>query len=173
MRILTLTQPWATLMAVGAKLIETRSWGTKYRGPVAIHASKAPPVLDALVVPEIALALGDAGYKYGGMDLPRGAIVAVVELADCLQMIGSRTMCVFHADEYRPRARFCICGGDHHARRLSEKERAFGTYEGDRWAWITDPAKRIRLADPLPYRGGQGLRWLDDHVADGLTTGLM
>ena len=39
-RILTLWEPWATLMAIGAKRIETRSWATRYRGPLAIHAAR-------------------------------------------------------------------------------------------------------------------------------------
>ncbi len=43
MKALTLTQPWATLVAIGAKCIETRSWRTSYRGPLAIHAAKGFP----------------------------------------------------------------------------------------------------------------------------------
>jgi hypothetical protein len=43
MKALTLTQPWATLVAIGAKTIETRSWPTSYRGPLAIHAAKGYP----------------------------------------------------------------------------------------------------------------------------------
>ncbi|MFL5577327.1 MAG: ASCH domain-containing protein [Gemmatimonadaceae bacterium] len=43
MKALTLTQPWATLVAIGAKTIETRSWPTHYRGEVAIHAAKGFP----------------------------------------------------------------------------------------------------------------------------------
>ena len=43
MKALTLTQPWATLVALGHKKIETRSWGTRYRGPIAIHAAKGFP----------------------------------------------------------------------------------------------------------------------------------
>jgi hypothetical protein len=39
-KALTLTQPWATLIAVGAKRIETRSWATDYHGQIAIHAAK-------------------------------------------------------------------------------------------------------------------------------------
>ena len=31
MRAITLTQPWATLVALGFKKIETRSWSTDYR----------------------------------------------------------------------------------------------------------------------------------------------
>ena len=42
-RGLTLTQPWATLVALGLKSYETRSWDTGYRGLVAIHAAKNFP----------------------------------------------------------------------------------------------------------------------------------
>ena len=38
MKALSLRQPWATLVAIGAKQIETRSWSTAYRGTIAIHA---------------------------------------------------------------------------------------------------------------------------------------
>ena len=41
-RALTLHQPWASLIAIGAKTMETRSWSTSYRGPLAIHAGAAP-----------------------------------------------------------------------------------------------------------------------------------
>ena len=40
---LTLTQPWATLVASGAKKIETRSWNTKHRGWLAIHTARLFP----------------------------------------------------------------------------------------------------------------------------------
>jgi hypothetical protein len=39
-KALTLHQPWATAIAEGIKAIETRSWSTAYRGPLAIHAGK-------------------------------------------------------------------------------------------------------------------------------------
>ncbi len=45
MRALSLHQPWASLIAEGVKTIETRSWATKYRGPLAIHAAKRRPPL--------------------------------------------------------------------------------------------------------------------------------
>jgi hypothetical protein len=38
MKAITIIQPWATLIALGEKKFETRSWTTKYRGPLAIHA---------------------------------------------------------------------------------------------------------------------------------------
>src|ERR1019366_1397692 len=40
MRALSLYQPWASLLALGYKRLETRSWSTSYRGPIAVHASK-------------------------------------------------------------------------------------------------------------------------------------
>jgi hypothetical protein len=40
MKVLSLLQPWATLVVIGAKKIETRSWNTKYSGHLLIHASK-------------------------------------------------------------------------------------------------------------------------------------
>lgn len=39
MKALSLRQPWAWLVAAGYKTIETRTWGTKYRGLLLIHAS--------------------------------------------------------------------------------------------------------------------------------------
>lgn len=42
MRGLTLHQPWASLVGLGVKTIETRSWSTAYRGPLAIHAGARP-----------------------------------------------------------------------------------------------------------------------------------
>lgn len=38
MKVLTLKQPWATLVAEGIKKYEFRSWKTKYRGKILIHA---------------------------------------------------------------------------------------------------------------------------------------
>ncbi|MXO81707.1 ASCH domain-containing protein, partial [Paenibacillus sp. OT2-17] len=40
MKVLSMIQPWATLLVQGETLYETRSWKTRYRGPLAIHASQ-------------------------------------------------------------------------------------------------------------------------------------
>ena len=40
MKMLSIRQPWASLIASGAKGIENRSWPTRYRGPILIHASQ-------------------------------------------------------------------------------------------------------------------------------------
>lgn len=79
MKALTLTQPWATLVALGAKRIETRSWSTPYRGTLAIHAAKGFPrwAKDACLEPEFAIELGSDV-------LPTGAVIATCRLISCL-----------------------------------------------------------------------------------------
>lgn len=46
MKALTISQPFASLIADGHKWIENRCWETKYRGPLAIHAGKGTQYLD-------------------------------------------------------------------------------------------------------------------------------
>lgn len=41
MKTLTIHQPWAALLAYRIKIYETRGWSCRYRGPLAIHASKS------------------------------------------------------------------------------------------------------------------------------------
>jgi hypothetical protein len=71
---LTLTQPWASLVALGHKRVETRSWRTDYRGPVLIHAAKGFP-REAQAFASEEVALGRLPRS-----LPFSAVVAVVEL---------------------------------------------------------------------------------------------
>ena len=40
MKVITLKQPFATLVAEGLKEYEFRTWNTKYRGDILIHAGK-------------------------------------------------------------------------------------------------------------------------------------
>ena len=78
MKCLSLIQPWATLIAIEAKKIETRSWKTNYRGIIYIHASKRTDkkVLNKDV---FSLTLGDT-------PLPNGEIIASCKLVDCIKM---------------------------------------------------------------------------------------
>jgi hypothetical protein len=41
-KAISIKQPWANYIAQGIKLIEIRSWTTKYRGDIIICASKLP-----------------------------------------------------------------------------------------------------------------------------------
>lgn len=42
MKAVSVKQPWAQLICLGVKPIENRTWATKYRGRVYIHASGKP-----------------------------------------------------------------------------------------------------------------------------------
>ena len=41
MKVLTIKQPWASLIIEGYKRFEFRSWKTNYRGELLIHAGKS------------------------------------------------------------------------------------------------------------------------------------
>lgn len=78
MKALSLWQPWATLVARGLKVNETRHWSTTHRGPLAIHAAKT---LDLAGAPAV---LCHAGLGRAWWDeCPLGAIVAVARLRAC------------------------------------------------------------------------------------------
>lgn len=76
MRALTLTQPWATLVAEGRKAIETRSWRTHHRGTIAIHAAKTIPATARVFAQEITAGRIEP--------LPRGVILCLIDLIDCV-----------------------------------------------------------------------------------------
>lgn len=139
MKALTLRQPWATLVAVGAKTIETRSWGTRYRGPVVIHAAKTfsrPEVALTLEAPFSTVLRDHINYP---RDLPLGAVIAVVDLVDVVRMDASEPS---------------ECPGLQ-GRELGEHEAAFGFYSPERFAWVLDIARPLR--EPVPARGALGL----------------
>jgi hypothetical protein len=81
MKILSVRQPWASLIAQGIKTIENRSWATPYRGPVMIHASKAAPTEDILLYTQRILR---ATGRELPAQLPTGGIVGIVDLTACL-----------------------------------------------------------------------------------------
>lgn len=74
MKIITLKQPWASLIAYGYKKYEFRSWNTKYRGEILIHAGKG---VDK-----------DAMKKYSSLNLdyPKSKIVAKVKIEDVIKL---------------------------------------------------------------------------------------
>jgi hypothetical protein len=55
MKCIIVKPVWADLIASGDKLVENRTWRTRHLGPLLIHAAK-----------------------------PTGAIVAIVDLVDCV-----------------------------------------------------------------------------------------
>lgn len=135
MKAISLWQPWATLMALGLKNIETRSWPTKYQGALLIHASlKMNRSLLAISGP-IKEALSQRGFT-SIADLPRGGIIGKVELIGCLKITEHNTP--------------------------TEPELSFGDYTPGRYAWICANAKPFKKI--IPYRGYQGLFNVPDEV---------
>lgn len=153
-KALTLTQPWATLVAIGAKRYETRSWSTAYRGPLAVHASREvdrgaalwsdTTVLAELVPaglltrPEMPLALEESEVKgrapaWLARRFQTGAVVALCELVECVP-----TDALFRV------------GGA-----LKSLERACGDFSPGRFAW--ELARVRALREPVPARGALGL----------------
>lgn len=75
MKVLTIKQPWATLIINGYKRFEFRSWYTKYRGELLIHAGKS--------VDKEAMKRLD---KYLDCDIPIGKIIGKVNIVDCIKL---------------------------------------------------------------------------------------
>lgn len=138
MRALSLTQPWATLLASGAKRVETRSWSTVYRGLLAIHAAKGFPrdCRDLCLEEPFRSALGMTAAV-----LPLGAIVAVARLRE----VWSTDSLTF-IPALRPR------GWDEV---LTPRERDFGDYAPGRFAWVF--VDIVPLKKPIACKGALGL----------------
>jgi hypothetical protein len=137
MHALSVLQPWATLIALGIKRIETRSWHTSYRGRLAIHASAGrPPSFFDLC----------HGEPFRTMLLrspwtrpPRGVILGTALLRDCVRVEE------LNLDQ------------------LSETERSFGNFAPGRWAWLLADAQPLEQL--IPLRGRLGLFEIGELVA--------
>ena len=83
MKALSVHQPWAWAILHAGKCIENRTWATRHRGPLLIHASKSKASYKAQAGIDWI-----AGY---GVELPEwdslatGAIVGVIEVLDCVR----------------------------------------------------------------------------------------
>jgi hypothetical protein len=66
-KALTIRQPWASLVALGVKTIETRSWSTKYRGPLLIHAGMKMPGTDVLSSLLLGIGAAEGGPMFMGV----------------------------------------------------------------------------------------------------------
>lgn len=159
MPVLTLWQPWASLVACRAKTVETRGWATKHRGRIAIHAAKTTQRVEPAVValPEFHDALWPAlGFSSRPMPtavrerLPRGVIVAAANLVEVLPV--ERITSWFPDGGIAWENRWAL-GADCAA--VEEGERPLGDYSSGRFAWFL--ADIEPLAEPVPFRGGQGL----------------
>jgi hypothetical protein len=156
LRVLALRQPWAWLVAFGMKRIETRTRATKFRGLVAIHASKT---------------WGEREVKTCAMMAANGVPLAVpgriaVDGAARLQHFGTGIVGLCRLHNCAPMSQFHVTNalssrlGTDRARALwlglfpDEAPPWFASAHG-RWSWMMEDAVRFR--DPVPFVGSLGL----------------
>jgi len=139
MKAITLYEPWASLMAIGAKANETRGSRTAHRGDICIHAAKADVGFsDVLAVAAIS-AFRSRGFNF---HLNFGCIVAVVEIWDV-----------------QPSEAFTFQGMDKMFLQipLTSEEKVFGNYAPGRFIYRTRNLRRLKT--PVPCRGFQCVGW--------------
>ena len=134
MKVLSVKQPWATLVVAGATQYLVRSWRTFHRGPLAVHASGHLPRSHVELCCDDAMrrVLRRCGYDYA-MELPRRVVLGVVTVADCL----------FVTEDNRE----LFDPGDPAV--------IFGLIQPDRWVWVCTNARR--LPQPVPLVGHLGV----------------
>ena len=148
---ISLYQPWAHLIATGAKRFETRSWSTRYRGLMAIHAGRKwsqrmarqcyeEPFFAELVRGGITFRPGNRDWLKWVTGLSHGAVIAV---ADLVEVWPTASLGFQSAEDSLPPDLI-----------IGLKERAFGDFSHDRFAWQYENVKRIT---PVPCPGRQGL----------------
>lgn len=163
MKAISLWQPWATLVALGAKQIETRSWeppAALIGQRIAIHAAKhwdadsidlcfEEPfrrVLWAHFCPEQPDFVIDHILSRQLATLPFGAIVATAKLEAVIP-----TKRIWLQSPTPSGLQIIVREGDYAW--ISAQEMAFGNYAVGRYAWLFDDIQA--LPEPIPWRGGQ------------------
>jgi hypothetical protein len=130
MKVLSLLQPWATLVVMGVKKIETRSWRSAYRGELLIHASSGKKA--SILVTELPF----KKYIPDFASLPFSAIIGKVVLDDIV-----------------PVEQLYL--SDAHLNTLTLEEKAFGDYTKGRYAWLISDS--VEFKKPVFTRGALGL----------------
>jgi hypothetical protein len=183
MKALSLWQPWASLIPLGVKTIETRSWSTSYRGPLLICSAKRSlrrtgwPGPDPVVGSDsdgwqIGDAIGEGGL-INPRSLPLGAAVALADLVDCVPIYGIGDAVAKGVDHYLTE---CNHDGDLPQQQGGlwligtglpnlgrptrvEDQRPYGDFTPGRYGWLLDNIRPLR--EPIPVKGRQGL-WTPD-----------
>lgn len=140
MKVLSMIQPWASLFVLREAQYETRSWRTKYRGPLAIHTSQK---INKAVCSHVAIqaVLGKHGYTIE--NLPAGMVIAVCKLVNCLKVIENNQTWAILED----------------GRIVSGNDYILGDFEVGFYAW---EVQDMRILDPfIPAKGKLGLWELD------------
>ena len=130
MRALTICQPWASLMFIGAKQFETRSWAPHQScigQPFAIHAGKKPIKLKELPSELDAFCLDQLGALYS-TSLPFGQVIGIATLSGfkpTMEIVGQ----------------------------IGLRERLVGDWTSGRFAWCFRWEEQFE--EPIPARGLQ------------------
>lgn len=147
MKAITILEPWASLIACGAKKIETRSWKTKYRGKIVIHAAKAiqDKLMDMAAAEPFKSALakntGCMKDNKTGLLFNPGHVIAIADLVDCVEINESHI-------------HYLVLGLENG----KSNEYVFGDFIVGRYAWILENVQRI---EPVPAKGQQRIWNLD------------
>ncbi len=119
MKVVSIIEPWASLIKEKVKYIETRSWKTNYRGKIYIHASlKKVPKKDERINNLINL-LNNKDFKYGH-------IIAEATLVDCIYM----------DEEFLSKIK------------ENNQEYICGEYSPGRYAWVLKDIKELKKPIP-------------------------
>lgn len=146
--VLTLWEPYATLLANGLKLIETRPKGINYIGTILIHAAKNSPNLKETIEREpFKSALASIGISKVS-DFHHGHIIGAFDLSHCAKVVDA-SIAKTYADDIKSGIKIIP---------PAEPELSFGDYDigigRHRFAWIGQN-HRV-LEKPIPYTNGQG-----------------
>ncbi len=127
MKVLSLTEPFATLIKEKKKLVETRSWKTNYRGELYIHASMTKPSKTDLEDEELMSLVENKEMNFGH-------IICKCNLVDCICM----------TEEYI-----------NNMKENNYQEYICGEYSVGRYAWILENVEL--LDKPIPAKGHLGV----------------
>lgn len=123
MKVLSLTEPCATLIKENIKKVETRSWKTSYRGELYIHASSTKIPKEWREDKEFMELVKETPLNYGN-------IICKCNLVDCIYMTKE-----YVEDMKNNNHREYICG----------------KYEEGRYAWVLENIEV--LDNPIKTKG--------------------
>jgi activating signal cointegrator 1 len=134
LNVMSIFQPWASLLVVGARAYDVQHHPTHYRGELGIFAPLHFPdwARNLAVEPEFAGPLARAGLEPWA--LPRGVLLGVADLVDVIPIVregyvGTVAMC--------------------------SVERRLGDYKPGRFAYRYERIRRLR--EPIGHRGRAGI----------------
>lgn len=160
MKAISIWQPWATAIVLGAKRVETRSKPTHYRGPIAIHASARKQKGELLVHQCSWHWNGVLHPVFTGMGgrldledvLTFGAVIGFGRLCHCKP---THEFTLGEVDAIRQPA------GDYDLTR-AWTERQLGDFSLGRYGWVIEYVEMFK--NPIPFKGKQGFFEVPDSL---------